>query len=165
VRRPGREHGERQRAATPGQTGRRDNGGTSLQALDPGRRSMFVAMRFALVPLVHVVMGAVFAMVLVLVGPFPGSMSVGMLVLMHMFVGMLMHVLVGVLAYAGMLVLMLVFVGMLMAVLVAVFVVALHKPSFLQATIRIPVWLYSRHVFFLWSRLGCFGDRAVLARR
>lgn len=99
---------------------------------------MLVRMRLALMPLVHVVMGAVLAVVLVRVGSFPGSMIVGMLVLMHMVVGMLVRVFVAVLAKAGMLVLMLVFVGMLMAVLVAVFVVALHKPSFLLTTIRIP---------------------------
>ncbi len=78
-------------------------------------------------PLVYMIMGAVFFAMVVIVNTFARLMLMGVLVLMFVFMGMDVAMLVAMLAYAGVLVFMFVFMGMRVGMVMVVFVVAFHS--------------------------------------
>jgi hypothetical protein len=98
--------------------------------------------------------GAVFAGVLMVVNALRLAVLVGMGVVVAMGMAVHVRVLVGVLADAGMLVFVLMLVGMLMDMVVVVFMIALHgEPPFVPY-LTISTLLYRRHVF-LPCRMPC----------
>jgi hypothetical protein len=84
-------------------------------------------MPFVFMARMHVLMGAVLAGVGMVVDSVSSPMFMGVLVFVHVLVGMDMGMCMGVLARAGMLVFVYMFVRMLVGMLMMVFMVAFHE--------------------------------------
>lgn len=86
-----------------------------------------MVVSFGSMPLVYMIMRAMFFAMVVIVNTFARRMLMGVLVFMFVFMGMDVTMLVTVLSYAGVLVFMFVFMGMLVGMVMVAFVVAFHS--------------------------------------
>ncbi|MFU2207956.1 hypothetical protein [Solidesulfovibrio sp. C21] len=84
---------------------------------------MITIVSFGSMPLVYMIMRAMFFAMVMIVNIFARRMLMGVLVFMFVFMGMDVTMLVTVLSYAG----VLVFMGMLVGMVMVVFVVAFHS--------------------------------------